>query len=212
MLSAMNRRPLPVLWLPLALILLALGLRWLKLESPGMNLLPNFSPWMALVFTGTLLFPRSLPWWSWPLLLLGVDLASQGAKLLTPQGGGFEALVLYGCYALAAWVAAGWRGRAGLATTFAGLITASFGFYLITNSVSWLVEPAYAKTAGGWLQALTTGVPGYAPTWTFLRNSLLSDLGFSALLVLLFNVEAHVRTLPKLRWQALDLRIPAANQ
>jgi hypothetical protein len=75
-------------------------------------------------------------------------------------------------------------------------------FYFVTNSVSWLVEPAYAKTAGGWLQALTTGLPGYAPTWTFLRNSLLSDLGFSALLMLLFNAEAHARALPKLRWLA----------
>ena len=202
MLPVMNRRPSPVLWLPLALILLALGLRWLKLESPGMTLLPNFSPWMALAFTGTLLFPRALPWWSWPLLLLGIDLASQGLSLLTPQGGGFEAFIMYACYAAAAWTAARWRGQAGLAATLGGVLTASLAFYLVTNSVSWLVEPAYAKTAGGWLQALTTGLPGYAPTWTFLRNSLLSDLGFSALLVVLFNAEAHVRALPKLRWLA----------
>jgi hypothetical protein len=202
MLPVMNRRPSPILWLPLALILLALGLRWLKLESPGMTLLPNFSPWMALAFTGTLLFPRALPWWSWPLLLLGIDLASQGSALLTPQGGGLEALVMYGCYALAAWAAARWRGQAGLIGSLGGVLTASLAFYFVTNSVSWLVEPAYAKTAGGWLQALTTGLPGYAPTWTFLRNSLLSDLGFSALLMLLFNAEAHARALPKLRWLA----------
>ena len=200
MLTGMNRRPLPILWLPLALILLALGLRWLKLESPGMTLLPNFSPWMALVFTGTLLFPRALPWWSWPLLLLAVDLASQGMALLTPRGGGFEALVMYACYAGAAWTASLWRGRADLAAGFGGVLAASLAFYLVTNSVSWLVEPGYAKNMTGWWQALSTGLPGYAPTWTFLRTSLLSDLGFSALLVLVFNAEAHLRALPKLRW------------
>jgi hypothetical protein len=197
-----SRRSLPVLWLPLACVLLALVFRWLKLESPGMTLLPNFSPWMALAFTGTLLFPRALAWWVWPLLLVGIDIISQGVRILTPAGGGLEALAMYGCYATAAWAAARMRGSASLAKALSGVLTASLAFYLITNSVSWLVEPGYAKSAGGWWQALTTGLPGYAPTWTFLRNSLLSDLGFSALLVVLFNAEAQARTLPRLRWLA----------
>jgi hypothetical protein len=57
----------------------------------------------------------------------------------------------------------------------------SFFFYLTTNTASWLYEPGYAKTAAGWLQALTTGLPGYAPTWTFYRNTLVSDLLFTAI-------------------------------
>jgi hypothetical protein len=57
----------------------------------------------------------------------------------------------------------------------------SFFFYLTTNTASWLYEPGYAKTATGWLQALTTGLPGYAPTWTFYRNTLVSDLLFTAI-------------------------------
>ena len=59
MMSA-DRRSTPLLWVPLILITCALVLRWLKLESPGMNLLPNFSPWLALAFTGTLVLPRAI--------------------------------------------------------------------------------------------------------------------------------------------------------
>lgn len=197
-----NRRSLPLLWAPLAIVLLALGLRWLKLESPGMTLLPNFSPWLAVAFTGTLVFPRTLPWWVWPLLLVGVDVLSQGVDILTPKGGGFEALIMYGCYAGAAWLASCWRGQADVARTLGGVLTCSLSFYFITNSVSWLVEPAYAKSLAGWVQCLTTGLPGYAPTWMFLRNSLLSDIGFSIFLLAAFNAEAHARALPKLRWLA----------
>jgi hypothetical protein len=50
----------------------------------------------------------------------------------------------------------------------------------------------------GWVQALTSGLPGFPPTWTFLRNSLLSDAGFSLLLVLACQVEAAGRRLPGL--------------
>jgi hypothetical protein len=35
----------------------------------------------------------------------------------------------------------------------------------------------------GWIQALTTGLPGYPPTWTFFRNTLLSGGLFTGLFV-----------------------------
>ena len=63
------------------------------------------------------------------------------------------------------------------------MLGSSLLFYIVTNTASWLTltEPSYAKTAAGWIQALTTGLPGYAPTWTFLLKSLVSDLLFAAL-------------------------------
>ena len=68
----------------------------------------------------------------------------------------------------------------GSPATVLGVVAAnSLLFYVVTNSVSWFTEPAYAKTSAGWVQALTVGVPGYPPTWTFLRNSLVSDLLFA---------------------------------
>lgn len=198
--NADSRRSAPLPWLPLGLVALALGLRWLKLESPGMNLLPNFAPWMALAFTGTLVFPRALPWFLWPLLLLAVDFAALGAQLWTLADGRAEVFLTYGLYAGAAWLASRWRGRAGMAQSLLGVVGCGLAFYLITNTLCWWVKPYYAKDLAGLVQALTTGLPGFAPTWTFFRNSLLSDLGFSALLLLAFNAEARVRSLPQLRW------------
>ena len=42
---------------------------------------------------------------------------------------------------------------------------------------------ADAKNLGGLIQALSVGLPGYAPTWIFFRNSLVSDLIFTAVFV-----------------------------
>ena len=56
-------------------------------------------------------------------------------------------------------------------------------FYLITNTIAWWQNPVYAKTLAGWIQALTTGQPGYPPTWTFFGNSFLSSGLFTGLFV-----------------------------
>jgi hypothetical protein len=55
------------------------------------------------------------------------------------------------------------------------------------------------------MQAMTTGLPGLPPTIWFLRNSLLSDLAFSCLLLAAYNTEASIRrqhTIPLLRASA----------
>jgi hypothetical protein len=54
-------------------------------------------------------------------------------------------------------------------------------FYLITNTASWLHNPEYPKTLAGWIQALGQGTPGWPPTWTFFRNTLLSGGLFTGL-------------------------------
>jgi hypothetical protein len=55
-------------------------------------------------------------------------------------------------------------------------------FYLVTNTLSWLQDPAYAKTISGWIQALTTGRPDWHPTtWQMFRNTLTSGGLFTAL-------------------------------
>jgi hypothetical protein len=64
-----------------------------------------------------------------------------------------------------------------------GGLLGAVAFYLITNTASWLYNPVYAKTLTGWLQSLTTGIPGYPPTWTFFRNTLLSGGLFTGLFV-----------------------------
>jgi hypothetical protein len=54
-------------------------------------------------------------------------------------------------------------------------------FYVVTNIASWMFDPGYPKTLPGLFQALTTGLPGYPPTWTFLKNTLISGGLFTGL-------------------------------
>lgn len=192
------RRSTPLLWVPLVLILGALVLRWMKLESPGMTLLPNFSPWMALAFTGTLVLPRMLPWFVWPVAMLVINLAVLGVTSALD----IQSLSIYGMYAVAAFMAARFRGRLSVLQGLLGVVICSVVFYAVTNTAAWISDPGYAKNMTGWLQALTTGLPSYAPTWSFLRSSLMSDLGFSALLMLAFNAEARVREAGTMPWIA----------
>jgi hypothetical protein len=66
--------------------------------------------------------------------------------------------------------------------TFAGSILAAVAFYLITNTLSWAFDPLYAPKSLATLgQALWTGLPGYAPTWTFFRNAMIAQAVFSGI-------------------------------
>lgn len=189
--------------LPLVLLIAAAVFRWAKLKGyVTVEVLENFGPWMALAFTGTLVFSKRVSFFMIPLLLVGIDAAATGAAVLH-----WEALVVYGCFAVAALLASRWRGQVGLLGSLVGVAACSLVFYLITNTVSWLCSPvsAYAYDFSGWLQALTTGEPGHLPTWWFLRNSLVSDLGFSLLLLAAYNAEAAFR-----QQKRIPLRQPVA--
>jgi len=67
-----------------------------------------------------------------------------------------------------------------LGATVAGVIA----FQIVGNSVAWVMEPGYAKTITGWLQANTTGLPGFTPAWAFLLKSLAGNLAFGVLFLL----------------------------
>jgi hypothetical protein len=45
------------------------------------------------------------------------------------------------------------------------------------------MDAGYAKTLAGWIQALTTGRPGFPPTWEFFRSTLFSGGIFTGLFV-----------------------------
>jgi hypothetical protein len=67
---------------------------------------------------------------------------------------------------------------------FGSTLTGSCLFYLITNTTAWISMADYAKTLPGWWQALTIGEPGFPPTLLFFRNTVVSDLSFTALFVI----------------------------
>ena len=79
-----------------------------------MTLLPNFSPWLALAFTGTLMLPRSLPWFVWPLAMFGINLAVLGFASATDV----QSLAIYAMYAVLAWVASRLKQRLGILQTY----------------------------------------------------------------------------------------------
>lgn len=161
---------------------------------------PNLSPLMAFAFVGAVVFPKPLPWWSWALILLGIDVVSEGAAWLFQANGHLEVLVAYACYAAAAYFGARLRGRAGVLDTLFGTLTCSVIFYLVTNTVSWVTDPIYTKNIAGWTQALTIGTPGHPPTIAFFRNSLIADLAGAAILLAVYNAEAMMRSLSALPW------------
>ena len=169
-------------WPATVLILIAVASRlapiWLGDAWPM-----HFNAVTAVALCGAAFLPSR-----WSLLLpLGALAISDvilnlhyGVALLTP-----EMLVRYFClFAIAG--AGRWLARRDWRPTdliLATLASSTF-FYLATNSVSWLTDPAYPPGVSGWWQALTTGVPGFPPTWTFFRMSLLGDLLFVGLFIL----------------------------
>ena len=167
----------------LAVILLFFGifLRVIRADlTPG--ILPNFSPPMAAALCGAVFIPG---WLGLVMPLAALMLSDallnvhDGVPLISPQ-----ILWTLPCYLIA--VAIGWslRFRHSLIPVLCGTFVTSVIFYGITNTGSWLGLTAYPQNFTGWIQALTVGLPGFPPTWIFFRNSLVSDLLFAALFVL----------------------------
>jgi len=65
-----------------------------------------------------------------------------------------------------------------LATTGGVLLS-----YLLLNTLSWIGNPGYSQTFAGWWQSQTIGLPGFPASLTFLRNSLVGNLTFTAFFV-----------------------------
>jgi hypothetical protein len=183
-----------VIWLPIALAASFLIWRVAKLGFGVPDFLPNFSPWLALAFAGTALAPRTLKWWIWPSLLVGCD-------LFFARGDISGMWSVYGMCALTALAAVKLRGSLGAAGLVSGTLLSTLVFYSVSSTQAWWVNPVYASTFSGWLQALTIGDPAYQPqAWVFGVRSLLSEGLFATLLVLAYNVEAAWKKLAQLPW------------
>jgi hypothetical protein len=168
-----------------------------KLQQP--EWLPNFSPMAALCLCGAAFLPRRLAIVAPLVALLGTDVV---LNLLHYDRPLFTVQFLGTIVAFAAVTAFGWRlrknARAGV--VFPAVLGGSLFFYIVTNTASWLTEPRYVKSAAGWLQALTTGLPEYSekwPTWIFLRNSLVSDMIFAALFLACMHWSRRPATRPE---------------
>jgi len=171
----------PAVFVALVFLVIGTFFRVIRADlAPGT--LPNFSPLMAAALCGALFIP------GWLGLVVPVAALLISDALLNIHDGfpaiSSQVLWTLPCYLLA--VGLGWmirEYRGGLGTIMGATLVSSFMFYLVTNTGSWLGLAAYPQSFAGWVQAITTGLPGYPPTWMFFRNSLVSDLLFAACFV-----------------------------
>ena len=167
---------------PLVLILIAVLYRVILgiAGSDDANAFHNFAPVSAIALCGALYLPRRTA----VLVPLGIlfcsDLVLNIFHYREPLWT-WEIVPRYLALVLIVWL--GWRLRANprFALIVGASMAASVIFYVITNTGSWWTEPSYAKTVGGWIHAMTTGLPGWPSTWWFYRQTFISDLLFTTL-------------------------------
>mgnify|MGYP001502669409 FL=1 len=160
--------------MPLVLMLVFAASRW-----PGM-LPQNFSAAHALLFCAAFWLPG---WMGWVLPLATIivtdvllNLFHYSMPVMVPElVVNWMILALF--VVLAKWLAK----RRSYGRVFLGTLLGALLFYLVSNTVSWLVNPVYAKSIAGWVQALTVGLPGFPPTWLFGLKSLLGTGLFTGL-------------------------------
>ena len=147
----------------------------------GSTWLSNFAPLAAIALCGAVYFPSRLKF----VVPLGALFLSDVALNLYYEAPLFVPLIFcrYFVLALVGWLGLMIASRPTLPRLLTASVTGSVLFYCITNSFSWLSDPGYSKNLAGLVQALTTGLPQYSatPTWMFFRNSLASDLIFTGL-------------------------------
>jgi hypothetical protein len=158
--------------------------------SADYSWLHNFAPVAAVALCGAVYLPRRL---AIVLPLAALSLSDVILNLFHYHVGivTLETIPSYLALALIAMLGFALRGRARLGSLLGASLAGSIIFYIFTNTGSWLYEPGYAKTFAGWLQALTTGLPGYPSTWVFYRHTLLSDLLFTALFYACIHTQAR---------------------
>jgi hypothetical protein len=143
----------------------------------------NFSVAYAFAFCAGVYFHGAARWW----LPLGVMLVSDVAlNVFYYHVAPFGAYLIlnYAIYAVIIALGKWFGARAGFFKLVGGGLLGAVIFYLVTNTLTWLQDPFYAKTIMGWIQALTIGHPDLHPsTWEFFRNTLLSTGIFTAFFV-----------------------------
>jgi hypothetical protein len=168
----------------------------------------NFAPIAAIALCAAAYFPPKYKFTVPMIALLISDIvldAHYGFSLFSPFVlSHYLGFAIIGCVGLLLQKRASWK------TLLPASFAASFIFYVITNAVSWIYDPGYAKNLSGLIQSLTVGLPQYSatPSWMFFRNSLVSDVIFTCLFVVCMNAG---RNMGRSRGHAVpQLRDPVA--
>jgi hypothetical protein len=164
------------LWLPIGMMIAFAITCWPPLLPEALK---NFSAAYAIAFCAGVYFRKRFAW-VFPLVtLLLLDFGLNrfyGAPIFS-----FYTLFKVTAFAAIIWLGTAFHERSSWLKLVSGGILGALVFYVITNIASWFFDPGYPKTLQGLVQALTTGLPGYPPTWLFLKNTLLSGGLFTGL-------------------------------
>jgi len=140
-----------------------------------------------VAFCGGLFLPGLLAW----LVPVGVLLVSDLALAILLGYPAFSAAQFVSWTCILAIVAIGRllsRASFSMPRFFSSLIASGLFFYIVTNTAAWIGNPAYPGGIGGLWMSLTTGLPGFPPSWVFYRNALVSDLLFGSLLLTVWSL------------------------
>jgi hypothetical protein len=164
-------------WLPYLFMVLAACSRW-----PGL-FPPNFSAFYGLAFCAGAFFPRTIRWWLPLATLILSDVVLNCYYLFALHINAFKwtQLVNYAAFLGVIGLGTRFSRRSSFLRLLSGGLLGAILFYLVTNTVSWLTDPAYSKDLAGWFVALTTGRNGFPTTLEFFRNTLLSGGLFTGL-------------------------------
>jgi hypothetical protein len=149
----------------------------------------NFAPMGALALMGGVYLPRRTGLWLPLLALAASDAVLNGAYYHAPLLS-WEMLPRYAALLATGFLGFFLRARPSLGRLLMGGMASSLLFFVVTNTASWWGEPLYSKTVAGWVQALTSGLPGYPSTLWFYKNTLLSDLAFTLFFAVCVRVSA----------------------
>ena len=174
---------------PILLLLVSIALfrtaPWLSGEETVRDF-AGWAPVMGFALCGGAFLPRHLALW-----LPAVAILLSGAVVNTLTGwplvNVFSIVVAVSSVAVAA-AGAAIKKKASLAALLGTSILCTVLFHLVSNTVSFFIDPGYAKTLAGWWQCQTIGLPQYAPqTWVFTVRQICGDLAFTAVFYAAFR-------------------------
>jgi len=185
------KRELSPLWLASFLILGCVIFRLAGNLFP--EAAPNISPMLAVTLVGAMVLPVRWGWLVGVIALLITDVAFLQLNLLTGGTGSmfsWGTLIAVAFYAGMGGLGAFLANHKSLPKVIGASVAGSIIFYVALNTFAWLSVPGYEPTFGGWVQANTMGLPGFPPSWLFLRNAIAGDLFF--VVVLLFVLDRNI--------------------
>lgn len=162
----MNKPSISPTFIATGVILLAAGFRVVR-HFGVIDLPPNVAPITAIALFSGALLPRRLTFVVPLAAMLASDLLI-GFYTLPVM------LSVYACFALSNLLGVTLRARRSVSRVIGVTLLGSVIFFLVTNAAVWAFESMYPKTFWGLNQAYLAGLP-------FFRNTVLGDLGFTAL-------------------------------